>query len=335
MKKRLFMGLAVLCLVAVVATWAWRATHREAEHEGKPVSHWVEQLANPKVHVLDRVKAEDAMYALGSNAVPVLVKLLRREESIYARSRAAVAPALSEGILRRLPEPLPAVNYRRTAARLLGNLGPASGPAVPELVRAVGDPDRQVRGYSYEALRRAASTPVVVAALAQALRIPDETIRVFAAGELSLYDNDAAPALPVLIATLEDPDATVRLNVIHTLGRIGREATNAIPALVQLLDEPKVEVRLSAATTIVRLDARQGKVAVPALLDVVRQRDATLMEVAIEALGDLGADAQGASGLLEPLLDHEDARIRRAASAALRRIGFPRPVASGGASDSE
>lgn len=318
------------CALLVFIGWAWRAAHREPEYEGRPASAWIEVLANPTSDVLDRDQAERALFELGTNAVPALVKALKHDDSSWRQNRQALVARLPEGVAKQFGPNLPPVHYRRVAARMLYNLGTSIDEATPYLASALSDPDRVVRGHSYDALRRSrAGTPVIIAALTEALRVPDETIRVFAAGELGLYGTDSSPALPVLIETLNDPNPTVRLNVIHTLGRVGRSATNAIPALLQLLSEPKVEVRLSAATAITRLDPRQGRLAIPTLIEVIKSNDVSLMEVAIEALGDLGAEARSARSVIEPLLSHEDPRVQRAATMAMRRIGFAHPLDPG------
>ena len=62
--------------------------------------------------------------------------------------------------------------------------------------------------------------------------------------------QDAAQAIPLLLAALKDPDGDVRRAAAIALGRMGPEAKSALPALSVLLRDRDELVRDAAADAI-------------------------------------------------------------------------------------
>jgi HEAT repeat protein len=112
---------------------------------------------------------------------------------------------------------------RSIAAAALGNIGPASKPAVPSLVELLGD----------EA----------------------EFVRSSAAFALGGIGRDAKAGIPALINALKDPDVAVRRQAPESLAEIGPEAKVAIPALVDALRDPDEGVREYAAVAMADLSS--------------------------------------------------------------------------------
>ena len=95
-------------------------------------------------------------------------------------------------LIRSLDNPNPEVRY--SAARKLSHMGPAAASAVPALVKALEDPDRQVQKEAMLALRSIGS-----------------------------------PAVPALIGALKHNDPGVREEAVLALGKMGSAAHRAIP----------------------------------------------------------------------------------------------------------
>jgi hypothetical protein len=95
-------------------------------------------------------------------------------------------------------------------------------------------------------------------------------------------------AVPVLLSCLDDSDSAVRWPAVNLLGRCG-VPQHVLPALRERLHDPSIEVRLQA----------------------------------IDALGQMGPDAQPAAADLAELLQDPHAQIRHFADHALWQIDVP------------
>src|SRR4029077_16810802 len=96
---------------------------------------------------------------------------------------------------------------RRTAAELVGRLGPQGQSAVPALVASLRDPDRHFRAAAAAAL-----------------------------GQVGGQNPQACAALVDLLKT------DSRLSALRALSRIGPAGPTAIPDLIDLLHDPDAEV---------------------------------------------------------------------------------------------
>ena len=107
------------------------------------------------------------------------------------------------------PETAPALRVytdwtlQETALDALGRIGAA---AVPDLARALRDPDPEMRRRVAEVLGR--------------------------------IGPDAAVSVPHLVTLLEDSDSQVRRAAARSLGQIGPNAPSAVRALMRLLEDP-------------------------------------------------------------------------------------------------
>ena len=108
---------------------------------------------------------------------------------------------------------------RETAADSLGRIGDA---AVPALITALDDPDRDVRAQAARALAR--------------------------------MGPQAEAAIPALIDALDDDNKEVRQGAARALGQIGPSAEDAVPALMQALKDPRNRATEEAVETEVEDD---------------------------------------------------------------------------------
>jgi len=120
------------------------------------------------------------------------------------------------------------------------NVGPHAGP-VPDLVRALADPDWPVRAMAAKALGRIASADAVEP-LTRALRDREWWVRSNAAGALKLLGPRGQQAL---IDTLEDEDPYARHQAVLML-----EETGALSQYVAALDSREPGERTTAERLI-------------------------------------------------------------------------------------
>jgi len=145
---------------------------------------------------------------------------------------------------------------REAGAWSLTQMGPAAGPAVPALVKAMEDSSPGVRGLAALALRDVepgASAPALQALTAH-LSDPDENVRMMTAQAIARQGPRAKSAIPALIALAQKPDQHphVLRSVADALGLIGPDAREALPALRELWKIPRV--RWAADLAIKRIE---------------------------------------------------------------------------------
>jgi HEAT repeat protein len=185
-------------------------------------------------------------------------------------------------------------------------------PAVPPLIQALGDSDRDVRCAAAEALVKI-GTPAVPP-LIQALGDRSENVRAAAAEALGAIGDPQA--VPPLIQALGDSDWDVRCAAAWALGKLGDP--QAVPALIQALGD--YDGRFTAAEALVRI----GAPAVPALIQALGDSNWAVRHAAAWALGKLG-DPQAVPPLIQALGDRSE-NVRAAAAEALGAIGDPQAV---------
>src|SRR5262249_31745686 len=151
-----------------------------------------------------------------------------------------------------------------------------------------------------------------------------------AAGEGDLWRKDKKAdkraredELRMIKRVLVDVDNKDRWEAIEAVGVLSAEARPPIKGLLEVLvngvKDRDAQVRAHAAKWIFRR-TRQGKEVAPVLRDVVADRDVFVRQSAVEALGELGAEARVVPVLTVALLDR-DPGVRLAAEEGLARGG--------------
>lgn len=177
---------------------------------------------------------------------------------------------------------------RRWGAWEMGQFyGPRAAPALPALLRAVDDPDPEVRKSALRAIE--AIGPAAV------------------------------EAVPMLKRALTDRDAGVRTAAGCTLAGLDHPTPNALADLVERYGSENVEEQWVTLRTLGRM-GRAAPAALPHLLLALRDRRGSVRGEAALALGDAGA--RSALADLRRLARHDrEEHVRRAARAALSQIG--------------
>lgn len=211
---------------------------------------------------------------------------------------------------------------QRLALRLLQGLAPDEGSTalVLAMARSVGHP---LRGEALETLGSLCRPPVALPVMREALQDRGESVRRQAAMMIGRMREDAAAALPDLLALLRsDPKAASYL--LFPLGALGPGAREAIPLVLDLLDSPDGYTRDRAAEALESIGVGEA-LGVPALAARIERammygNSGTRRAMARAALR---AGKQGAplARSLGELLQDADAELRRTALDALLALG--------------
>lgn len=172
-----------------------------------------------------RLRALEALAALGAPAVPVL------------------AQALADGSVD--------VHTRRVVALTLATLTPPTDEAIAALLRALGDADTAVQDNASWALRKIG--PRALPAITSAIVDGNQRVRLSATGiiatHLALGQMSAMPGetLAALIGALSDHDPDVRATAARALGDAGPAAKSAIERLQKIVASDPTDYVRSAA----------------------------------------------------------------------------------------
>jgi HEAT repeat protein len=220
---------------------------------------------------------------------------------------------------------------RRVAAEGLGRIGPRASEAVPALVVALIDINREIRLAAKEALRTidhawqqhdqiASAVAVLVEHLGSRR---SETCQAAA----EVLGQLGSPAVTALSQALQAPESvprrdTRRLWAARALGWIGPPARAAIPALVQTLSAEESYVIEAAADALAKMGPAAQE-AMSALIQTLGHWNPSVREAVACALGRAGAEAKAAVPALIELLAPQQERVRDVAAEALVQIGPP------------
>ena len=218
-------------------------------------------------------------------------------------------------------------------------------PAVPQLVDALRDKDREVRWAATLALGQIKHESAVQG-LANVItdKAEDRKVRLCAARAIA---GIGAPARSLLLQMLHDRDPSVRALSARALGEMSERS--ALDAVLGLMDDQEPSVRQSAADSLGLIgDPRATVALVSAATDkeievrtsavgaLSRIRDPRVTEALVSALADSAAviRLQAATGLgrvksaeavpaLARCLSDKDTAVRMAAAKALAGTGLP------------
>jgi HEAT repeat protein len=312
MAKRLPVVLGIL-LVAAVGWASWQALRqpREPVYRGKPLSSWLKAYENPVTPEVE-AQADAAVRQAGTNAIPILVRLLRVEDSALkvkfmdlVQRQHIIRIEFTRGPVQHRPRTIE-IEYTSAVQRnwagsrgftVLGTNGQSATPALIEIAnRNISLPSRY---YAIEALGYIG--PPAKDAVPSLLRLAtnaDLHGRCSAMFALRQIHEKPDQVLPLLTNALHSPYAIVRLNAILGLQQIGPEAANLLASMESVT-----------------------KPAVPALIGALqRDTSATYRREVAEALGELGKGDSAAITALTGSLKDTDGNVRVAATNALKKI---------------
>jgi len=219
------------------------------------------------------------------------------------------AHPVAEEYARDLRSSVPSVRVHTAMA--LGRIGHES--AVPVLIEALKDPEKDVRREAAKALGFIKDARAV-AALAEAIGDSDMNVRLYAAYALGEIKN--AKSTGALLRALRDPEWCVRDQAAWALREI--HDPKIIAPLAAALKEKDAD--LAHIAWVMRHVA--GKHAVEELAALMKSADAQARTRIIRVLGEL--EDRAAVGPLIEVLEDGDPVVRRTAVEALLRIGDDR-----------
>ena len=214
-RKRVHIALAVVA-VAIVSVAVWQVLcEREPVYQGRRLSDWLEQyydaLENPESPMTGGAtvvgvtadglggeesskQAEAALRAIGTNAIPLLLRMAKAHDSAFKRGWIVLSYRQSLIPQSLVPlRPRSDFVYRGMSALGFYTLGSAAKPAVPTLMRLLDNENRDVRADAARTLGYMRSVAQdAVPRLVECLRGEDSETRMAAAGALKRIEPEAA-----------------------------------------------------------------------------------------------------------------------------------------------
>ena len=252
-----------------------------------------------------------------------------------------MVPALVELLKDESPQ------IRQSAVRILSGYG---APALPHMLVALKDVDAGVRQQALFGLQ-AIPGDIKEALPALLPMLGDNNINTRRITIL-LLGRAGEEAVPHLREALKDPAPNLRWTAASSLGNLGPAAKKAIPELIDLaVGDTNITVRRMSMFAVVRIQPEEvgplfdkikkhpddkirqsayqifnfnkqipAKVAVPILVDGLKDKIARIRQVCALNLGRFGPAAKSAIEPLTAALNDPDPQVRTLAQSALRQI---------------
>jgi HEAT repeat protein len=250
-------------------------------YNGRSAESWATQLTAERAH--DRVIAADALYHVAPQSDAVVNALLRAMRDSDPEVQRTVVVALSTIGPRAIPGMTAAVeddhaSVRSLAIELLAQQGSASIPALPEITRALRDPDDQVRRAAASALRSfEKAAQGATASLTTCARNGTPELRAECLTALAAVSSDTSTVLALASASLSDGAAVVRRTAVRITTAFVDKPTPKLNMLLPLMRDEDTSVRLETYRAVGGLlnDASVGAVARAALVMSRSDRDSS------------------------------------------------------------
>ncbi|MBI4657679.1 MAG: HEAT repeat domain-containing protein [Verrucomicrobia bacterium] len=315
MRIRILIGFFLLVGVPAIIFSVRLKKARVVKVGGRPVVSWALQLNGPT----NIEAAEKVFQKIGPEAVPNLIEALESNDSIFKKPLRAVAPHLPDkfriGLFRML-SPEEAERLRLGAASALAILGAKATSAVPVLGKALSDDNAGVSLQAAVALGKIGQ--LGVPELVKALNNPNHQIRLMAIHGLTVAGSEADAALPALTEAMEDKNADVRVHAFLALGQIRHPAS--VSALAAKLNHVDPNLRLMAARGLGGLGP-WARDAIPMLIVAAKDGSAIVRSSAVVALGKIRPSAEPVVNALIAALSDPDRNVRLNAAEGLGHAG--------------
>jgi HEAT repeat protein len=229
-----------------------------------------------------------------------------------------VAHKLVPDLLKALDDP--DARVREAVIVALGTIGQEASETVPVLVKLFADLDPRVRVAILRALIWLRDAGVdAVPHIPQSVSDTDPRVRRLAMRYLRGSSLSVKQIVTGLRKGLRDEDKMVRSAAAWELGEIGPPALGAVAALEAVLADPEPFNRITAGVALIRID-QGNKKALLTLEKALQHQYHGVRSSAAHALGDLGLSAGRAVASLRRLLQDKDKAVRQAAAEALKKI---------------
>jgi PBS lyase HEAT-like repeat len=222
MEKKRAIGLGVMLLViAGGLSWEiWRT--REPMYEGKPLSYWLDCYTPLNRTETSFQQAEHALQAIGTNAIPTLLRMLQKKDSPL---KLRCVELLQKQHLIKVKWPL--------ASEQIGEA---------------------MIGFSALQSDAKQAAPALIKIYNKNISEDSRTAVIYALQEIH---SDPNLVVPVYVKALHE-SGMVRINAAFALRRLGTKATNAIPDLMALATGPDPAFRLFWVNTLEEIDPKSA-----------------------------------------------------------------------------
>jgi hypothetical protein len=279
MSKRRKRLILLACGILALAVLWQLLRDREPSYQGRTLSEWIDQTRQDGVEN-EIEEARIAIRAIGTNAIPTILKWISYEPSASRDRIAALVERLSPKLATRFivhterrasraqdvfyilgPELRSAIPELTQFARTSSNENRAgrctialvcTGPeALPSVLTLVTNSSPNRRRWVLYRLVNFQNTEVGVPLLIQYLDDNDPWIAEMAMQILGGFDQSVV--FPSLTNALHSPSAQTRMHAVKCMLLIGPPASEAVPVLLPMLADPEHEVRLWTTNILVRL----------------------------------------------------------------------------------
>ncbi len=287
--KWILPGFIALALGLFTARQVWWPRPTEPQFHGRQLSEWLADVSFSGE--AQDLKAQRAVAAIGTNALPWLVSTVRANQPrwkwlgarlLYSRPFAAF----------RFPSPELKLNQAVCGIRVLGRSAKQTIPLLTMLLD-----EKETSWVAMTALLQ--MLPDSAEALAKGLTNKSDRVRFFCATGLADGATNASLAVPTLIKFLNDPRNRVRWTAAKALGAIGLQPHRSVPAFINALEDADWEVRYSSVTSLV-VFRPEAKKAIPLLLKLKNEPVPKVQAAAAKALEEIDPTGVGSAGGIEP-----------------------------------
>lgn len=338
MRKRVWLLVGILG-VAIAGGLALFVLRSEPSYQGRGLTSWLDDLylspvplfwsfGSPwpgivrtpgtsrfvsftQAQATAHAKAQEAILHIGTNGLPNLVQLIRRDDSPLAKKMLAF---LMKQSLIKL-KVYSADERRAQAFQALLLLGPDAAPAWTEVLLDE-HLSSKIRQTALVSIRYAGPEGAVLP-LTACVSATNTVIRTNAAMLLSSFGYKAKAAIPALLNSIDkETDPVTRAVFADALRHC---EPDTVVCLIRSLTYDSPTFRAGAATSLGLLKQRP-EVSVPALIVCLDDPDAHVRESAVSALADFGPDAHSAKPALLKACADPKKYVRIAATNALKQI---------------
>jgi HEAT repeat protein len=176
----LLFAMAALIILETADWWLIRSKLKEPIYQNRTLSEWVSVYFSgysgysPHATLQEETDAEQAIRAMGTNTIPVLLQWLSKNP--------------------------PTINQRSTALQVFQILGNEGQAAVPALIELTKSNDKDIRYYALDCLLAVKpEDKILISALIPMVHDPDKNIKFVAAEKLVDLDANAAEKAGVFV----------------------------------------------------------------------------------------------------------------------------------------
>jgi len=201
----------------------------QPSYKGSTLKEWTREYEKPE----DHSQANQAIWAMRTNALPLLVNMMAEPDwSVSLRRKAFV---IRKRIHLARNDPGPSAHPQENAAQAISALGSAAQSAVPALIKMYE------RGPAKEALVLGTLASIgrgscnVLPIIIRGSHSKDRVARLNASAALASLKLEPKVPVPLLIQALHDDYDIIQINTLYGLARFGTNAKPAVPAILPLL----------------------------------------------------------------------------------------------------